>query len=135
MLGFATLRLAHTVSFNGVAEWLRFPFTKEVVDTSGAGGSIEAKDGFFNVVGQLISCPICSGTWSAMFLVSIYAYFPALGTAFIAVLGVAGISEMLHWGSELLEWGGRASREASGSMWLQKNRGKVTGYYLEDGNV
>lgn len=132
LIGFATLRLAHTVSFNGVAEWMRFLFVKEVEDTSGAGNSLEAKDGFFNVIGQLLTCPICSGTWSAMFLVSVYVFSQTIGLAFIIVLGVAGISEMLHWASETFEWTGRSAREVSGTLWIYKNIGNPIGYYREN---
>ena len=39
----------------------------------------------------------------------------------IVVLAAAGVAEILHWTSEFLSWGGRASREQAGTEWLRKN--------------
>jgi hypothetical protein len=125
LAGFATLRLAHTISYNGIGEWLRFLFVAVVPDSAGGSEGHEPKEGPFNVIGQLLCCPICSGTWSAMFLITVYALFPPLGWAFISILGLAGISEMLHWTSQPLEWSGRYFRELAGSEWLWKNKGVV----------
>lgn len=129
LAGLASLRLGRTISYNGIAEWLRWPFVHEVEDTSGAGNNLEANPGLFNVIGQLITCPICSGTWSASFLVTVYCLNAQLGSAFIAILGIAGISEILHWMAEKHEWEGRAAREAAGSAWLLKNRGAEVNAY------
>lgn len=125
LAGFATFRMARTISFNGVMDWLRAPFAVEVEDSSGAGLSTEAKPGPFQVIGELLCCPICSGTWSALILSSLYCLDERIGWAAAAVFGLAGISEVLHWGAEALEWAGRNQREQAGSEWLWKNKGIV----------
>ncbi len=125
LAGFATLRLAHTVSYNSIGAWIREPFTKTVQDSAGGSESIEPKEGRFEAIGMLLSCPICSGTWSAVFLVTVYALNDRLGLAFVIPLGIAGISEVMHCLTELLQWHGRDHREQAGSEWLWKNEGIV----------
>jgi hypothetical protein len=129
--GFATLRLAHTISYNSIAEWIRHPFTKTVQDTSGAGNSVEPKEGRLEAIGMLLSCPICSGTWAALFLLTMYSYNPRIGMVFAITLGLAGISEILHCLTESLEWTARDHREQAGSQWLLKNRGGYVGAFSQ----
>lgn len=122
-IGPAVLRLAHTISFNEIAEWLRHPFCEVVLDTAGGSESIEAKGGPFKVIGELLACPICSGTWSALFLYSVYSIVPKYGLVLVVVLGVAGVSEILHNLVCLMEWDSRDHREQAGTAWLLKNTG------------
>lgn len=117
--GFASFRAARTISYNGVMGWLREPFCNVVKDSSGAGDSTEAKPG--SAIGELLSCPICSGTWAALLLLDVFLYFPAFGWVLFAALGLAGMSEVLHWRAEREEWQGRAQRERAGSAWIEKN--------------
>ena len=113
ILGFATIRLARTISFNGVGEPFRKWFTKTRPDSCGAGMNVEpAGTGLRYVIGELISCPICSGTWSALIALVVWAYVPTV----IYVLAIAGVSEMFHWLFEFLEWQGRAGRVVSGCL-------------------
>ena len=72
-------------------------------------------------LGELITCPICAGTWFAMALLVARAISLDLGNGLIVILAAAGIAEILHWASEFLEWGGRAARERAGTEWLEKN--------------
>jgi hypothetical protein len=113
----ATLRMARTISFNEIAESLRAPFTTVVQDSCGAGSNVHPKGtGLTYAIGSLLACPICSGTWSALALYTIWALAPSFGQTLIVVLGVAGVSELLHWGGECLEWNGRAGRVYAGSV-------------------
>jgi hypothetical protein len=117
--GFAVFRTARTISFNSVMAWLREPFCDVVKDSSGAGDSVEPKPG--SIFGELLACPICSGTWAALVLVNVFLYAPSVGWVLFAVLGLAGMSEALHWTAERAEWQGRAAREEAGSAWMSKN--------------
>lgn len=117
--GLAVFRSARTVSYNAVMAWVREPFCQVVKDSSGAGDSVEPKPG--SVVGELLACPICSGTWAALMLVNVFLYAPAVGWVLLAVLGLAGISELIHWQAECAEWQGRAAREEAGTAWIKKN--------------
>lgn len=127
---FAVLRVARAVSYNSIFAWLRQPYTKTVRDSSGAGFSVEATDPF----GELLACPICSGTWAALVLACLYVIFPNFGGTFIALMAAAGISELFHWWSEAQEWHGRAERERAGTSWLIKNDIRLDGAaeYLKD---
>lgn len=114
----ATCRLARTLSFNEIAEPLRAPFTVVKPDSCGAGADVHPKDGdgLVYVIGSLLSCPICTGTWSALALVGAWAWNEAFGITLIAILGLAGASEVIHYGNEFLSWGGRMFRVISGSI-------------------
>lgn len=129
LAGFATMRLAHTVSFDNIGDWIRFPFTKVVQDTAGGSESVEPKEGRLEAIGMLLSCPICTGTWSATFLVTVYSLSPALGLALVIPLGLAGISEIFSALTEFLCWAGRDHREQAGSLWLIKNKGSYVGAF------
>ncbi len=125
LLALAAYRGGRAVAFNKVFEWLRDLLQCRVVtDSSGAGENVEACEdpGILQALGELITCPICAGTWVAMGLLVINSASPEMGTGLIVVLSAAGVAELLHWTSEFLSWGGRASREQAGSEWLHKNR-------------
>lgn len=123
LFGLATLRLARSLSYNLVFKWLRdLAGVVPSPDSSGAGDSNNVPDG--NPIGELLSCPICSGTWSALGLYLVYALVPEFGLALLWVFGAAGLSEVLHWWSEAQEWKGREARENAGTQWLQKNGGE-----------
>ena len=123
LLGLAAYRGGRAVAFNAVFEWLRTLLKcKIVTDSSGAGENVEAcGTGIMKALGELVTCPICSGTWVGMMLLVAHSVSPALGKGLIVVLAAAGVAELLHWASEFLSWGGRASREDAGTQWLRKN--------------
>src|ERR687885_2571998 len=70
MLGLSTFRMGRMIAFEGVAAPLREPFTETTPDSSGAGQTVVARGrGVRHVLGELVSCPICAGTWVAAGLV------------------------------------------------------------------
>lgn len=118
----ATYRLGRAVAFNAVFEWLRQPFTKVVPHDSGADDECVAdgKPGSVRfALGELLTCPICSGTWSALALLAVYLVDPAFGRLLVYALGLAGAAELLHWRSEYDQWQGRAGRSLTGSYKVQ----------------
>ena len=113
VIGLATIRLARTISYNGVGEPLRKYFTRVAPDSCGAGMNVEpVGTGIRYTIGELIACPICSGTWSAFVMVVCWQYIPAV----VYVFAVAGASEFLHWLMEKYEWEGRQARVTSGQI-------------------
>jgi hypothetical protein len=117
VLALATFRLARTISFNEIAEVIREPFTEVKQDSCGAGSNVHPRgNGVRRVIGGLLACPICTGTWAALFLVAVYTFFPQVGRVLISVLGIAGASELLHWLAETLEWTGRRNRVQAGKI-------------------
>jgi len=122
-LGIAAFRGGRAVSGDGVFSWLRHPFCAETADSSGAGNSTGPRyeGGILSVIGQAICCPICSGTWVAVCLLTLYVLAPAWGAIVIYLLAAAGIGECLVYTTERAEWQARAAREEAGSQWLAKN--------------
>lgn len=126
----AVYHAARVISFSGVGEWIRAPFTHVVEDTSGAGDSVEPNPG--NPIGELLACPICTGTHVAAALTLAYGFFPAFGLAAAILLGLAGAGQLFHWLAEMLEWQGRAAREQAGTEHLIKTRGSARAAYCDD---
>lgn len=116
----ATMRLAHTISYNEVCEWLREPFCYVKPDSCKAGSDVHAifwKGGFVEAIGGLLSCPsACCATWAALILYTVWALFPAFGTALVLVFAFAGGSEVLHYVTNYYEWASRLARVKSGSI-------------------
>jgi hypothetical protein len=127
LLGLAAYRGGRAIAYNFIFKWLRdLVGIKEVDDSSGAGQSNEpAGKGVQHALGELLCCPICSGTWVGVGLLIIYALWAPVGAAVIYALAAAGIAEVLDWMSEFLFWKGRAAREEAGDQWLYKNRPEV----------
>ncbi len=113
-LPLAVMRAAITVSENEVMSWLRAPFCVTAPDDCGAGLSVSPKPG--SVIGALLACPICAGTWCALVLVALYCLLPSVGTVAIVVLGAAGASELLYYTREKLSWEGRLARTRDGQI-------------------
>lgn len=123
LLALASFRGGRAIADNEVFAWLRaiVGITIEK-DTSGAGDSVVANGhGLRLSLAQMISCPICAGTWFALALLLVSEIAPGMGRALIYILAAAGIVEILICLSEYLGWGGRAAREIAGSHWLKKN--------------
>lgn len=115
LLAFATMRTAHTFSYNGIMEWARAPFTQVEEHSSGAGDDVHARGkGAQRVIGELIECPVCTGTWAALALVAIMTLYPPLGIVLAWVLGLAGVSELFHYAKESMEWHAMREREDTG---------------------
>lgn len=116
----ATLRMARTISYNEVAEWLREPFCYVKRDSCRAGADVHARTdrtGFHEAIGGLLSCTsACAATWSALTLYSLWILFPRFGTMLVIVLAIAGGSEILHYAAQMFEWRAREARVTSGMI-------------------
>ena len=128
-LAFAASMAGRAVAYLTVFEWLREPFTKIAVHSSGVGESVEPRDDHgpaVAVIGSLISCPVCAGVWSAALLLTVYAFEPALGRTMIYILGAGGLAQIVTRLVELLEWQGRHTWEQTGFMnRLNKNKTEI----------
>jgi hypothetical protein len=118
ILGLATVRMARALSFNEIFEWLRDPFTKVEPDSCGAGADVHPKfeSGPKATIGGLLSCPICTGTWSALMLLALWILVPVYGRYLAYALALAAVSEFIHYVMCALEWGGRLARVTSGKI-------------------
>ena len=115
MLGFASYRLGHLISFDKVTEPLRLPFTETKMDDFGAAMTVEARgEGVQRALGELVSCPICSGTWAAAALVYGMNLFPGPTRVLTTIMGAIGMGEVLHSLTEALSWTATLARKQVG---------------------
>ena len=116
LLGLAAFRLGRLVSYDRVMEPLRSPFAQTVPDPTGAGESVEPKGaGWRRSAGELLSCPICSGTWIATALLYGLEFAPGPTRVLMAIMSAMGLSEMLDSLTEWLCWNAQAARKQADS--------------------
>lgn len=114
LLGFATYRGGHLAAYDKVALPLRRPFTETRPDASGTGKTVVPRGvGAQRALGELISCPICSGTWIASALVYGLIIIPGPTRVLMSILAATGIAEWLNASTEALKWTGQVARERS----------------------
>ncbi len=114
-LGFATYRLGRLLSYDKVAEPYRAPFAQTAPDPSGAGMTVLSRGkGFRGAVGDLVVCPICTGTWVAAGLVYGLSLIPRPTRMFLNIMSSVGIAELLDAVTEALQWTGQLQRERAG---------------------
>ncbi len=115
LLSLATFRLGRLVAYDRVMEPLRSPFTRTVPDSTGAGESVEPKgEGAVQAIGQMISCPICSGTWIAALLVYGLVWLPEITRLFLWMSAAIGVAELINSATEALCWAGQLNRTLAG---------------------
>ncbi len=116
LLGLSVFRMGRMVSYDTVMEPYRAPFTETIPDDSGAGATVEPTgEGWRRAVGELIACPICTGTWIAAVLVYGMQVLPGPTRALMAIMSVIGIGEVLNAATEALSWNAQLARERVGT--------------------
>jgi hypothetical protein len=126
LLTFATYRLGHLVAFDRVTEPVRKLFTDTVPDPTGAGETVEPKgEGFQQAIGELICCPICSGTWIAALLVYGLYLWPDPMRVFLTMTAAIGGAEILNSAGEALSWTGQHQRTLSGAQMSARKKNIV----------
>ncbi|HEX9075626.1 MAG TPA: DUF1360 domain-containing protein [Anaerolineae bacterium] len=115
-LALASYRLGRLISYDKVFETYRAPFTRTIPDPSGAGMTVEPRGrGIRAAIGDMICCPVCSGTWVAAGLVYGLNLFPQATRSFLAIMSSIGAAELINAATEALEWTGQLAREKAGS--------------------
>ncbi len=116
LLGLATYRSGHLVSYDKVTEEIRKPFTETKPDGSGAGTTVVPKGaGVQKALGELISCPICAGTWMAALMVYGLLLLPGPTRVFMAIMSATGIAEWLNSSGEAMKWSSLVARNEVGA--------------------
>jgi hypothetical protein len=111
LLGLSSFRMGRMIAFEGVAAPIREPFTETREDASGVGQTVVASGhGVRHVVGELVSCPICAGTWVAAGLVYGLHLMPAPTRLLLAIMSTTGVAELCYSLTEALDWTARAAR-------------------------
>ncbi len=120
-LAFASYRLGRMVAYDKIFETYRSPFARTGPDPTGAGDTTMPRGhGVREAIGELITCPICAGTWIAAGLFYLLNLFPAMGRTLLAIMSAIGMAEFLQAATEAFEWLGQAEREEAGSMEMNK---------------
>lgn len=111
LLALATYRTSRMVAYDKIASAYREPFTETEPDKTGAGATtVPQGTGVRRALGELITCPVCNGTWIAALLVYGLRIAPRPTRIFLAIMGTAGANELLDAAGEALEWTGQARR-------------------------
>jgi hypothetical protein len=108
----STFRLGRLVAFDKIFEPLRAPFTVTTLYETGAGQTVEPRgQGAQRAIGELISCPICAGTWVSAGLVYLLHLFPGPARLFMTIMSTIGIVEILNALTEHWSWLGQFARK------------------------
>ncbi len=103
-LAFASYRLGRMVAYDKIFEAYRSPFAQTVPDPTGAGDTTMPRGrGVREAIGELLTCPICTGTWIAAGLFYLLNLFPAMGRAILTIFSSIGIAEFLNAATEAFE--------------------------------
>lgn len=126
LLGLAAFRLGRLVAYDLIMEPLRSPVAHTIPDESGAGDNVEARGaGAQRALGQLISCPICAGTWIAALLSYGLYLLPGPTRLFLIIAAAMGLAELINSLVEALCWSSQLARTQTG-MKLQELRSRST---------
>jgi hypothetical protein len=116
LLGLSTYRLGRLVAFDKVFEPVRSFVTETKKDETGAGSTVVPKGrGAQRSLGELISCPICAGTWIAAGLVYGLQILPSPTRLFLWLNSSIGVAEIFNSFSEAMSWLGQAARKEAGT--------------------
>lgn len=110
VLGLATFALADTIVKERVSTWMREPFVVEDADHRPV--SPEGR-GLRRVVGELLTCTRCMGTWSALGLVALRTASPVAGRTTANVLALAGANDLIQGGFRVLSERGNQAELAT----------------------
>jgi hypothetical protein len=97
LLGVATHKLTRIVTHDWVTIPLRAPFTH--YEESAGGGEVKETSrgrGLRRAVGDLVTCPFCSGPWIATALLAGARVFPKETRFLATMLGIVTASDFLH---------------------------------------
>ena len=98
VLGLATFTLTKAVAKEKVGVWARAPLVEPGED----GDRRPRGRGLQYVLGELVTCPRCLGTWSSLGLVGLQVVRPREGRIVARILATAAINDVLQTSFTLL---------------------------------
>lgn len=115
LLSLSTFRLGRLVAFDKIFGPIRAPVAVTQPDETGAGDTTAPRgSGVRRSFGELITCPICAGTWIAAGLVYALHLWPGATRLFLTLTGAIGAAELLNALTEWLSWTSQAARKEAG---------------------
>ena len=104
VLGTATFKLSRLVSRDKVLSFLRAPFTHYEGDASGPEVNERPRgSGIRHQVGELVTCPFCTGQWAGSALMGLYLAQPALGRTVASLLSAIALADGLQFAETALQ--------------------------------
>lgn len=98
VFGLATFTLTKALAKEKVGVWAREPLVED-----GADGARHPRGrGLRYVLGELVTCPRCLGTWGSLGLVGLRVVRPREGRIVAAILATSAINDLLQSGFTLL---------------------------------
>lgn len=94
-LSLATFKASRTLSHDEVTSFLRAPFVK---GEAHEGGEEPVEGGLEQVVGELVTCSRCAGTWAAGGLAATQVLAPRFGRILTWTLSAAAVNDFLQAG-------------------------------------
>jgi hypothetical protein len=117
---FAVLRLGRLLAYDVVMQPFRALFGVEVVPhDSGAGDTTASRggDNLQGALGDLLTCPICSGTHAGTILLGLFSFVPAFGIVLLLAAFGIGAAEVIDALLEGAQWHGEAARKQVGQAY------------------
>lgn len=127
MLVLATFRMSRLLAYDDVMQAYRDPVAEVVPHDSGAGDTTQARPGvgIRRALGELITCPVCNGTWIAAGLVYGLRLAPRYTRTLMAIMSAVGATEILQGVFEALQWNGELARHKAGEQ-MRINRSQTS---------
>lgn len=119
LMALATFRMSRLVAYDKIMETYRSPVVETVPHDSGAGDTTQARAGTTGIkraLGEMISCPICNGTWIAAGLVYGLSLAPRYTRTLMTIMSVAGATEIAQAAFEAMQWNGELARHRAGEQ-------------------
>jgi hypothetical protein len=113
LLGVATHKLTRTITKDWVTAPLRAPFTE--YQDSGIAGEVSERSrgrGLRKAIGDLATCPFCTGPWVAGALVCGLALAPRITRAVAATFAAVAVSDFVHRAYEAAASASESASEA-----------------------
>jgi hypothetical protein len=98
IFGLATFTVTKALAKEKVGAWAREP----LVEDDGDGEHHPRGRGVRYVLGELVTCPRCLGTWSSLGLIGLRVARPREGRIVAGILATAAINDVLQSGFTLL---------------------------------
>jgi hypothetical protein len=119
VFGLATFTLTKALSKEKVGVWAREP----LVEPDGDGRRRPRGHGLRYVLGELVTCPRCLGTWSSLGLMGLRVARPREGRIVAGILATAAINDILQSAFTLLC--AKANATQSGARVAETQAGRI----------
>jgi hypothetical protein len=103
LLGTATFKLSRLLTKDKVTSFLRSPVAR--FDSPGAGPEVNDAprgEGIQRAVGELVTCPFCTGQWVGTALLGLYLFNRPLGRTVAGLFSSLTLADWLHYAETAL---------------------------------